>query len=167
MSFNPGFDPGYYGQVLEEDLKRFLSPWAYEEGQDIVFGGKLHASEIQSFIEGREYVNYIIDFALYHRHNTEIGGGIGEMKIGTDFIVGTSPEPAIASSDNTIAGKAIGVDFVIGEPVDVASATRPDAILVSNGSHRITALPDGAITCNGLQDGIGQMIIGLDFIIFS
>lgn len=167
VSFNPGFDPGYYGQVLEEDLKRFLSPWAYQEGQDIVFGGKLHASEIQSFIEGRDYVNYIVDFALYHRHNTELGGGIGEMKIGTDFIVGTSPEPAIASSDSLFTGKAIGVDFVIGEPVDVASATRPDAILVSNGNHRITALPDGAITCNGLQDGIGQMVIGLDFIIFS
>lgn len=167
VSFHPGFDPGYYGQVLEEDLKRFLSPWAYEEGQDIVFGGKLHASEIQSFIEGRDYVNYIVDFALYHRHNTDIGGGIGEMKIGTDFIVGVSPEPAIASSDNTIAGKAIGVDFVIGEPVDVASATRPDAILVSNGSHRIAALPDGAITCSDLQDGIGQMIIGLDFIVFT
>lgn len=168
VSFHPGFDPGYYGQVLEEDLKKFLSPWAYNEGQDIVFGGKLHASEIQSFIEGRDYVNYIIDFALYHRHNTDVGGGIGEMKIGTDFIVGMSPEPAIASSDdNTIAGKAIGVDFVIGEPVDVASATRPDAILVSNGSHRIAALPDGAITCGGLQDGIGQMIIGLDFIIFT
>ncbi|WP_126247610.1 baseplate J/gp47 family protein [Chitinophaga rhizosphaerae] len=168
VSFNPGFDPGYYGQVLEEDLKRFLSPWAYDEGQDIVFGGKLHASEIQSFIEGREYVNYIVNFALYHRHDTEPGGGIGDMKIGTDFIVGITPEPVIASSeDNTIAGKAIGVDFVIGEPVDVASATRPDAILVSNGSHRIMALPDGAITCSGLQDGIGQMVIGLDFIIFS
>lgn len=168
VSFNPGFDPGYYSAVLEEDVKRFLSPWAYSEGQDIVFGGKIHASEILAFIEGREYVDFIIDFELYHRHPDIIIGGIGDMEIGFDFIIGYSPDPSISASDTDTGGKTIGVDFVVGVPVEVASATRPDSILVSNSSHRIEALQAGTTNCQGIQTiGIGEMIIGLDFIIIS
>jgi hypothetical protein len=90
------------------------------------------------------------------------------MTIGVDFIVGTQPSSTISSDDGTITGSAIGVDFVIGEPVEVAVATRPDAILVSNAIHRIEALPAADFQCAGTATiGIGQMIIGLDFITVS
>ncbi|MFN8713064.1 MAG: baseplate J/gp47 family protein [Bacteroidota bacterium] len=58
-------DKGYYSAQLNEDIKKFLSPWAYDEGSDIRFGGKLHASFILNFIEEREYVDYITDFTLF------------------------------------------------------------------------------------------------------
>ena len=175
VSFHPQFDPGFYSVILEEDIKRFLSPWAYEEGQDIVFGGKIHASEILGFIEGRDYVDFVIDFELYHHFEGPAPGGIGEMEIGFDFIVGYSPDPAIAtttvdSGGNIIeiGGKTIGKDFIVGFPVDVAAATRPDTILVSNSSHRISAMQASMSNCQGIQNiGIGQMIVGLDFIPIS
>jgi hypothetical protein len=62
-------DKGYYSSLLNEDIKKFLSPWAYEEGNDIRFGGKLHASYILNFIEEREYVDYITDFKMYRAEN--------------------------------------------------------------------------------------------------
>ena len=65
-------DKGYYKSKLNEDIKKFLTPWAYEEGADIRFGGKLHASYILNFIEEREYVDYITDFKLYRARNSEI-----------------------------------------------------------------------------------------------
>jgi hypothetical protein len=87
------------------------------------------------------------------------------MLIGVDFIIGTSPDPAIGGPG---IGKAIGIDFVIGDPVSVAAATRPDAILVSSNHHRISAQTASDETCKGIQSiGIGQMIVGLDFIIIS
>ena len=56
----------------------------------------------------------------------------------------------------------------MGEPTEVAVATRPDAILVSNAVHRIEALPAADFQCAGVATiGIGQMIIGLDFISVS
>lgn len=58
-------DKGYYDKVLIEDIKKFLSPWAYDEGADIVFGGKIHASYIINFIEERSYVDYLTDFSMY------------------------------------------------------------------------------------------------------
>ncbi len=165
VNFQPGFDPGFYSIVLNEEIKRFLSPWAYEDGQDIVFGGKVYASEILAFIEGREYVDHVTDFGLYHRHQGQsfLGGGIGDMEIGLDFIVGDTPEPSIGPG-----GKTINVDFIVGIPVEVAAATRPDTILVSNDTHRIEAMQAGSAICVGTQQiGIGQMIIGLDFVPIS
>ncbi len=161
IAFNMGFDPGYYAGVLEEEIKIFLSPWSYDEGEDIVFGGKIHASEILAFIEGRDYVDYVTDFALYHQYKGKRPGGIGEMKINEGFVIGLAPQPSVGDS-----GKIIGEDFVVGVPVDVAATTRPDAILVSSGSHRIGVLSDEV--CEGTQSiGIGNMVIGLDFIIVS
>jgi Baseplate J-like protein len=67
-------DKGYYSTQLNEDIKKFLSPWAYEEGADIRFGGKLHASFILNFIEEREYVDYITDFALFKLDENGVPG---------------------------------------------------------------------------------------------
>ncbi|HEY5746264.1 MAG TPA: hypothetical protein VIU12_09330, partial [Chryseolinea sp.] len=169
VAFHAGFDPGFYAAQLQEDIRRFLSPWAYEEGRDIVFGGKVYKSEILAFIEGRPYVDYVVDFQLYHRYEGEgLPSGISCMTIGLDFIVGDEPVATIGSADGTITGATIGVDFVIGEPVEVAVATRPDAILVSNPVHRIEVWEPSSFQCQGVSTiGIGQMIVGLDFIPIS
>ena len=173
ISFQPGFDPGYYTSQLEEEIKKFLSPWAYTEGQDIIFGGKIHASEILGFIEGREYVDFVTDFELYHQHRGHVSGGIADLEIGLDFVIGYTPEPSIAFSapetgGSETGGKAINVDFVIGSPIEVAVATRPDTILVSNITHRIDSIQTGASACHGVWNiGIGQMIVGLDFVPIS
>jgi len=168
VAFMPGKDPGFYRNQLEEEIRRFLSPWAYVEGKDITFGGKIYQSEILSFIESRDYVDYVINFQLYHRfRGTNTTSGIGCMIIGTDFIIGITPSATIASSDTsgTYAGATIGLDFVVGVPVDVATATRPDAILASNVTHRIDTLQEDSFECSGVTSlGIGEMIVGLDFI---
>jgi hypothetical protein len=61
-----GGDVGYYCKKLNEDIKKFLSPWAYDEGKDISFGGKIHKSVILNYIEGISYVDYLTDFKLNH-----------------------------------------------------------------------------------------------------
>jgi hypothetical protein len=169
VAFRAGKDPGFYTNQLEEEIRRFLSPWAYDEGQDITFGGKIYQSEILAFIESRDYVDYVINFQLYHRFTgTNTTSGIGCMIIGTDFIIAVQPTATIASSGTStthFAGTTIGVDFVVGIPVDVATATRPDAILASNVYHRIETLQEGSFECSGVTSiGIGEMIVGLDFI---
>ena len=87
------------------------------------------------------------------------------MQICVDFIINDTPEASIGQGS---VGKTIGTDFVIGVPVEVATATQPDAIIVSNDRHRIEALKADDNVCQGTQAiGIGQMIIGLDFVPIS
>jgi hypothetical protein len=66
VKFYTGIDKGMYLQKLKEDIVKFLSPWAFDEGYDIAFGGKIHASYIINFIEDLSYVDYITNFEMYH-----------------------------------------------------------------------------------------------------
>jgi baseplate J-like protein len=58
-------DEGFYKTLLNEELNRYLSPWAYDESADITIGGKLFANSIVSFIDGRDYVDYVAPIKLY------------------------------------------------------------------------------------------------------
>lgn len=57
---------GFYETQLIEDIKRFLSPWAFEEGQDLVLGARVHRSVILNYIENRSYVDFVTDFQMNH-----------------------------------------------------------------------------------------------------
>jgi hypothetical protein len=159
VAFRPGLDAGYYTAVLNQDLQRFLSPWAYAEGEDITFGGQVYRSEILAFMEGRPYVDYVTQFSLYHSHRGPQQGGVGDMVIGRDFFIRPAPKPVIGASPT---GMVVGDTLVVGQGIEVAAATRPHSILVSHQSHRI--LPLQAPTCDGINRlGIGYMTVRLDF----
>ena len=66
VEFISGFDRGFYEKQIVEDIIEFLSPWAFQEGKDIVFGGKIHRSVILNFLEERSYVDFVTDFKMNH-----------------------------------------------------------------------------------------------------
>ncbi len=66
VKFHEGFDAAAYKVILNNDLLRFLSPWAFSESFDISFGGSWRASSIIDFIEERPYVDFLTDFKLLH-----------------------------------------------------------------------------------------------------
>lgn len=65
VRFLPGRDPGYYRPLLNEELNRFLSPWAYAEGSDVTIGGGIYANAIIDFLERRPYVDYVAELKLF------------------------------------------------------------------------------------------------------
>lgn len=58
-------NPGYYKTLLNDELCRFLAPWAYDSSADIVFGGQINASLIINFVEKRPYVDYVAGLKLF------------------------------------------------------------------------------------------------------
>jgi hypothetical protein len=161
VAFRSGLDAGYYTEILNQDLQQFLSPWAYEEGKDIVFGSQIYRSEILAFMEGRDYVDFISEFRLYHSHDGPQPGGIQDMAIGLDFLIYPQPEPAISVSEDTMT---INDTFVVGEGVEVVTATCRHSILVSHTDHRIIPYEVEEKPCPGVDAlGIGYMTIKLDF----
>lgn len=71
VRFKPSGNEGYYRQLLNDELNRFLSPWAYLEGADIVIGGRIYANSIVDFLDRRPYVDYIADLKLFSSEDGE------------------------------------------------------------------------------------------------
>lgn len=71
VGFLTGYDIGLYVERLNEAIKQYLSPWAYEANEDIIFGGRINKSSIINFIEEIEYVDYVNNFVLYHKYRQD------------------------------------------------------------------------------------------------
>lgn len=97
VRFREGYDGGFYANQLNEELVRFLSPWAFEEGRDIVFGGQVYKSILLDFIEERPYVDFVTNFTLLHFRR-----GIGSECISSNFIIGPVVDIAQATTPRSI-----------------------------------------------------------------
>lgn len=64
VRFKAGVDERYARRRLNEDLGRFLSPWAYDDGAELTIGGKIYASSILDFVDRRDYVDYVAELKL-------------------------------------------------------------------------------------------------------
>ncbi|MEN0003507.1 MAG: hypothetical protein AAF798_05165, partial [Bacteroidota bacterium] len=142
---------GFYRNLLNEELKKFLSPWAFDEGQDIEFGGMIHRSDLMAFVESRPYVDYVTDFFLFHIFPRE-----QEELLPLQV-------PTLFSTQPTLSDMTIQTDFLVGSEVELAQAVSPRSIMVSHPEHRITVVEAGDVSCQGISDfGLGQMIVGID-----
>ena len=74
LSFNVQFKRDYefsvYKKVLNQDIIRYLSPWAFDSGADIPFGGTLEKSVVINFIERLGYVDVVREFQLLKAGNS-------------------------------------------------------------------------------------------------
>jgi hypothetical protein len=64
VKFHKGNPFATYRPILEEDLKRHLSPWAWDDALIPDFGGGVLRSSVLAFIESLSYVDYLGDLML-------------------------------------------------------------------------------------------------------
>ncbi|MDZ8082827.1 MAG: hypothetical protein RMX35_27655 [Nostoc sp. DcaGUA01] len=134
IRFRNGYEQGYYLNQLNEDIKRFLSPWAYEEQADITFGSSIHSSSLIYFIENRPYVDYVANLKLIEQIGIKAGS---QGKSDTYYRVNQS---------------------------NLAQVQHPDSILVSAPEHIIDLIGTENYDEEDFE-GVGYMIVGIDFIV--
>lgn len=66
VRFFEQYDAGVYSGILNDAIEQFLSPWAFDTGKDIEFGGKISKSLVLKFIEDQYYVDYVSCFRMNH-----------------------------------------------------------------------------------------------------
>lgn len=66
VQFNKGFDQNYYTTQLDEDIKKYLSPWAYKETSNLHFGITFHKSKLIAYLEQLEYVDFLDSVVIRH-----------------------------------------------------------------------------------------------------
>jgi hypothetical protein len=62
VKFSDGYDRGYYLNKLNDDIKRFLSPWAYDRQAELNFGSTVYSASLINYLEQQSYVDYLANF---------------------------------------------------------------------------------------------------------
>lgn len=86
LQLKDGFeDFSWYRQVLQDEITRHLSPWAFRDGRsdssqpDVQFGGRISKSALINFIEERPYVDFVTEVTLKHKPgNAPMSGDLEE-----------------------------------------------------------------------------------------
>jgi baseplate J-like protein len=65
VKFRKGYEFNAYSARVNEELIRFLSPWAYGSSRRLSFGGRVYKSTLIDRVEGLDYVDYVTDFRMY------------------------------------------------------------------------------------------------------
>ena len=112
IHFRPGYDQGYYLNQLNEDIKRFLSPWAYEEQADINFGSSIHNSSEIHFIEKRTYVDYVANLELIEQVGIKAGS---DGKSDIDYQVNLSNLAQVQHPNSILVSAPEHMIKIIGE----------------------------------------------------
>lgn len=76
VRFLAGVDRSLFAKKLEDDLKAFLSPWAFQSPEAFTFAGEIHSSVVLHFVEKLPYVDYLTCFELYHIIKNPVNGEI-------------------------------------------------------------------------------------------
>lgn len=73
VKFYPQFDENFYKKQLNEDLIKFLSPWAFDTSKQIIFGVELQRSIVIEYIENLYYVDFLstLEMAIYIDKKTD------------------------------------------------------------------------------------------------
>ena len=91
--FFEGLDESFYTKKLEEDIIKYLSPWAYDDTKEVTFGITLHRSELIDYLEKLEYVDYLQKVKMEKETSTD-----EEKKKDKNSITPSNPKSILVSS---------------------------------------------------------------------
>lgn len=132
LKIRPGYGEAQAVRELDADLKRYLAPWAYEEGTDIIVGGRLYPDMIVNFIAGKSYVEFAASVLLFLSEDGQhylpveqmIGGSNGQSRtLPPEFILVSAPEHVFdiiresRFEERLLTGVGyakVGLDFTVG-----------------------------------------------------
>lgn len=65
VRFREGIDEGVAQRLLNDELVRFLAPWAFDDGAEVVIGRRIYASSILDFADRHESVDFVAEIKLF------------------------------------------------------------------------------------------------------
>jgi hypothetical protein len=131
--FKEGKDKLFFENQLKEDLRRFLTPWAFSEQERLSFGGKIYRSDVLHFVEQLGYVDYVFDFKLLDFKLPDAPNGVDRQ-----FIEASSERSILASGKHIVGvfdkGKTPNVP-VPGQKGKIGYTAMPGFNLLGNDAE--------------------------------
>jgi len=90
VKFYDLLDESFYLNLLNNEIEKFLCPWAFDQDKEISFGGKIVKSSLLNFVEERPYVDFVTCFKMNHIIKREGNVNIIELQDVEEAIASTS-----------------------------------------------------------------------------
>lgn len=136
VQFKRGLDVGFYLQQLNKDIKSFISPWLKGTEEAPSFQRKIPITEVESFIQGRDYVEFVTKVSLL-KVNQNLDSGEEELLSpfdGRDYLTDTLIFNMVHPQDRSLQ---FVVHVKLGKQEDVSecirAATRDLRALIRGG----------------------------------
>jgi hypothetical protein len=71
VRFKSGYNETVYRRHLNDEIKKFLSPWAFSGPHEIVFSSEVYANAVVNFLDKQESVSYVVGLKLFTSFNGE------------------------------------------------------------------------------------------------
>lgn len=122
---------------LNQDIRRFISPWLFNADSDVKMEAKVYISEILNFIKKCPYVVHVTSFSVLHFYKIY--------------------------DEQTGRYEAKVVDSAI-QKIDFLKGSLPGSILISAPEHEIHVLPEKKYL-KPEESGIGALVIGEELLV--
>lgn len=131
VKIKSGYNEDFFTRRLEEELRRYLAPWAYDDGADITIGGKIYANVIVNFLAEKSYVEYVAGIKLFQSEDGKVFRDVRTINNGENVVYAQQPDVILVSAleheidrimeegfeEENFTGinyMKIGLDFVVG-----------------------------------------------------
>ena len=81
VKFFEQYDEEFYKKQLDEDIKKYISPWAFDAGREIVFDISFNTNLLLNYVEHLDYIDYIDSIAVYLIIEEEVDGKISKKRV--------------------------------------------------------------------------------------
>ena len=132
VNFKSGYEKGLLINILQQDLRNFLSPWLFNDPVDIQLGGEVSTAKVIDFINSRYYIEGIINFSIFKYVGQSPNLKLDKVTHYDSCLRASYPwsvmvsaknhkisavnkfDVAVKLRDGNIGEMAIGEDFIIG-----------------------------------------------------
>ncbi len=127
---------------LNEDIKRFLCPWLYDERADFKIGTGIYIAEMLNYIKKLYYVKYVTGFSIVHFYFSEsVNDGKKARIINyTDnndaYIRGSLPETVLVPNKTHLINVEDDIKYVEAKKSGISEFAVMDELLVSMDESR-------------------------------
>ncbi|TCI93211.1 baseplate J/gp47 family protein [Tenacibaculum sp. M341] len=101
VKFNKGYDENFYSKKLDEDIKSFISPWAFSAAEEISFGVAMNRFHMIDYLDQLPYVDYI-DGLIIKKEVVDEETGKSKMVIDSNVEIQADPKSIFVSSKKHI-----------------------------------------------------------------
>jgi len=99
VRFHKGYDEVFYTEKLIEEIKEFLSPWAYGKTESIRIGGTLDAGLVVNFIAERPYIDFVANLKLFQSIDDQPFVDARFINNGENIVIPDQPDMVIVSDE--------------------------------------------------------------------